>query len=306
VRLSYVREKGAERCPDELALRDSVSSRLGYDPFDDHATRALRAVVRRSGTGLVAQVELFDESGHPQGERTLDASNADCVELAPAMAIAISLGIDPLAASGLPKRSPPPSPEPSPPVPEPPVRAAVPPAVPPAPAPVAPPPAAAGPPVHLRFAVGGAVAIGISPEAPAFGGTVSAGVRRSWISVDLEGSADTSPTATRSGVGAKSELLMASLVPCVHLGVGLACALGGAGALGATGVVSMPSSQHAFYADFGVRLGVEIPFGGLFFVGIHADGLATLTHVTYSIDGQPFWSTPPIAGALGVSLGFAP
>jgi hypothetical protein len=307
VRLSYARESGAERCPDEAVLRDSVSSRLGYDPFDPAAERTLRVVVRRTRGTLVAQIELLDASGHAQGERRLEGSSDDCVELGSAMAIAASLGIDPLAATAAPQARPPSVP---PPVPHEEQAAAPPPPAAPSSLPPVPPPAVASEPtipIRARFAVAGVAAIGVAPASPAWGATFAAGFRRAWASVDLEGAADWAPTAERDGAGAKSALYMVSVVPCVHLGIGVGCALGGVGALAATGVLNTPLSDHAFYADFGLRLGVEVPVTAHFFVQARVDALATLTHVTYTVDnGQPFWATPPVSAALGLGVGVVP
>jgi hypothetical protein len=149
------------------------------------------------------------------------------------------------------------------------------------------------------------VAFGVAPDA-AYGATFAAGLRRAWWSLDLEAAADWAPTSRHNGVGAKSALYTASLVPCVHFGIGVGCALAGAGALSATGVVQSPLSEHAFYADFGLRLGLEVPVGSHFYGLVHADGLAALTHVTYTVNGETFWSTPPVAAAVGLGIGVLP
>ncbi len=316
VRLSYQRGPGAEACPDEAAVREAVLARLGYDPFDDTAPRRLRASVGRSGHRdgpLVARIELRDAAGALQGERDLRGAGSDCTELATAMAIAISLGIDPLSAAE-PHASPTPV---TPTIPvtritvteEPTVRheeasgVRVAPTPPPEPR-RAPPDAPAGPPLHARFAVGGVVSWGISPAVPAVGGTVDAGIRRGAWSLDVEGAGDWAATATDGASGVKSSLVLASLAPCVHVWIGVGCALGGMGSLYATGVVRAPESAHALFADAGVRLGVEVPFARRFFARAHADGLATLTHVTYHLDGQTAWSTPPLSLSLGLAAGF--
>lgn len=48
-RLLYVRNVGAEGCPDESALRKSVAARLGYDPFFPWATTTVLATIDRAG-----------------------------------------------------------------------------------------------------------------------------------------------------------------------------------------------------------------------------------------------------------------
>ena len=301
VHLSYARETGAEQCPDETSLREAVSARLGYDPFDDGAPRVLRARVHRAGGSLVAHVELRDSGGVVQGERDLRGAGSDCAELATAMAIAISLGIDPLSAVALPQ---PPARPPVPPLAERPavvtevVRAPASPAV---ASPPSPPPSR--PSVQARFGVGAMLSWGISPAVPAVGGTLDAGIRRGPWSLDVEGAGSWAATATDGNVGVKSSLALASLAPCVHVWIGVGCALGGIGSLAATGVASSPQSGHALFADAGVRLGVEIPFARRFYAQFHTDGLATLTHVTYTLDGQTAWNTPPFSLSLGLAAG---
>ena len=301
VRLSYARGRGADQCPDEGALRDAVSARLGYDPFDDHAPRLLVAEVHRSGRSLAGHVELQDASGTVQGRRDLRAEGNDCAELATAMSIAVSLGIDPLSAL---EPSPPPSPaaaEP-PPAPSVPAPAVVVPPAPPSPSlPVeAPSPSV---PVHLRFGLGTMLSWGISPAIPSIGVAVDAGIRRGLWSLGLEGAGNwQTQTATDGASGVKSSLTLISLVPCVHVSIALGCALGGVGSLAASGVVSSPLSSSSLFADAGVRLGIEWPLTRWLLVAVHADGLATFTHVTYHLDNQIPWSTPPVSGALGLGV----
>ena len=62
-RFLYVREAGAEACPDEMELRMSVVARLGYDPFSPQASGALFARIGRLDGELSGSVELVDEHG---------------------------------------------------------------------------------------------------------------------------------------------------------------------------------------------------------------------------------------------------
>ena len=132
---------------------------------------------------------------------------------------------------------------------------------------------------------------------------MDAGVQRGRWSLDLEGAGAWAATATYGASGIQSSLVLASVAPCVHVWIGVGCALGGMGSLYATGVVRSPQSRHALFADAGVRLGVEVPIAHGFFVGFRVDGLATLTHVTYYLDGRRAWSTPPLSVSLGVAAG---
>jgi hypothetical protein len=304
VRLSYTREAGADSCPEESVFRDSVLSRLGYDPFEESAPRALTVVVRRTGDTLVARIELRDAAGHLQGERVLNGTGTDCSELGNAMAIAVSLGIDPLSAAALPVATPPNN-----------DAAGVVPIEPPQPPPVpvardASPPASPSPtrgaPIELRISVGASLTWGVTPATPAAGPVVDVGIRRGVGSLSVEGAASFAPTDTQGDVGVKASLELVSLVPCLHLGVGAFCLIGGVGSLNATGVVRSPQSDHSLFADVGVRVGVEIPFAKRFYVGAHVDGLVNLTKVAYDVGAQDTWNTAPVSGSFGVAVGVVP
>ena len=49
--LLYVREAGAERCPDEAEVRGVVTGRLGYDPFLDGALNTVSVTLQRAPHG---------------------------------------------------------------------------------------------------------------------------------------------------------------------------------------------------------------------------------------------------------------
>jgi hypothetical protein len=98
VRLEVFYAPGIELvCPDEETIKNAVSARLGYEPFDAAAPRRLTARVSRVGTDLVGEVRLTDDAGSLLGERRLDGGGADCMELSRALELAISIAIDPRA-----------------------------------------------------------------------------------------------------------------------------------------------------------------------------------------------------------------
>jgi hypothetical protein len=150
--------------------------------------------------------------------------------------------------------------------------------------------------------VGALLAWGVSPAVPAFGGTLGAGLQRGPWSLDLEGRGDWLTRASDGSVAVKSSLALGSLAACVHVSVGMGCAIGGVGSLGATGVVS----DRAVFGDAGVRLGVEWPFARPFFLRLFVDTLATLTQLTFHLDGQDVWMTPPLSASVGVAVGVVP
>lgn len=94
-RLVYARGSGTAGCPAEIDLRLSVVARLGYDPFSPQASRVVLARIERRRAALVGVVELVNEAGLSSGRRELSAPKRRCDELARAMALSISLTIDP-------------------------------------------------------------------------------------------------------------------------------------------------------------------------------------------------------------------
>ena len=94
-RLVYVRGSGTAGCPAEIDLRLSVVARLGYDPFSPQASRVVLARIERRRAALVGVVELVNDAGLSSGRRELSAPKRRCDELSRAMALSISLTIDP-------------------------------------------------------------------------------------------------------------------------------------------------------------------------------------------------------------------
>ncbi len=102
-RLIYVRGHGADTCPDEDAVRNAVAARLGYDPFVAFAANILVAHVRREGDGFHTAVGLVDENGVERGARQLTVDSRECADAIAAMALTISIAIDPLSLTGPPQ-----------------------------------------------------------------------------------------------------------------------------------------------------------------------------------------------------------
>jgi hypothetical protein len=80
----------AGSCPDEQSFRDIVAGRLGYDPFEDGAALTIEAAIAREETGFTGRVRAVRTDGSVAGQRTIDAPEQDCREMAASMAIAIS------------------------------------------------------------------------------------------------------------------------------------------------------------------------------------------------------------------------
>jgi hypothetical protein len=97
--LDYGVAPGLRGCPDEAWIRSAVSARLGRDPFS--AEGEVRVVVRISqvkAPALVGQVELTRADGRV-GRRSVESETGDCMELASALELAVSLALDPLTQS---------------------------------------------------------------------------------------------------------------------------------------------------------------------------------------------------------------
>jgi hypothetical protein len=302
--LIYARHAGAEACPNEQALRRAVIDRLGYDPFRPDAAAAVTASITRVRGGFRADVTLGDGNGNVEGMREMSSREDDCVELAEAMALAISIAVDPMGAP-LPAAPLEPSAAPG---------AAGSDAAPgaarvtPAAAPdrdMRPVPAASRAlrePLALRAAVGPVLGFGTAPGTSA-GLALQLGGRRGWSSLGLEGRADlpvSEPAA--AGGSVEASLLLLSIVPCAHRGLLLVCALGSLGSL--RGMAEGPGGhpERTIFGSAGVRAGVEIPLDTTLSARLAGDVGATLTPTTLYLNGEEVWSTPPLSAALGLAV----
>lgn len=311
VRLDYERKEGATACPDAAAVASGVAERLGYEPFDSTAHDTVRVTVLGKDRGLRARIEMLGADGKAKAERVLSSRRSDCADLAPTMALAIAIAIDPFRANAPPSPSATP-PRPAPPAPptttEPPPRDEPPVPVPSIvvvapPSPNPPPPEApARPPITGRAALGVVGGIGSAPVRN-LGVTVRVGARRAELSIDLEGRADL-PASVPLQVGdVSTSLLVASLIPCVHWRMFAGCGLITGGALRAAGHGLADSRQVTDpYFAVGARLAAEIRMTGRLYLVAHADGSAPLITTELQVGGQELWTTPPLAFLGGVDL----
>jgi hypothetical protein len=301
-RLNYGRGPSAPDCPDVDVIRAGVTARLGYDPFDDRGELLIVATVNRSGRTLDARIQISGAAGKAATtERKLVSRQNDCLELASAMELAISIAIDPLA--GTHPRSdasvPPPVAPPAPAVIV--VREE---ARPPAPAPSPP----ASTPIGFQVRMGGLGTVGSAPG-PAVGGTVQVSAHRGSFSIGLEGRGDL-PQTTELILGGmrvgdmQTSLVMGSLVPCASRRMLEGCALlsGGAIRASARDLVN-PQQVNAMFLAVGARVALELPLGSSVSAGVHVDVLAPITELVLRVSGRAVWTSPPISGALGLTLG---
>ncbi len=297
--LVYVRGPGAEECPGENAVRAAVGARLGYDPFFAWAHDTLFAEISRADGAFLVDLKLVDERSMLRGARQISVTASDCAAAIDAMALTVSLTIDPSSLV---------SPAPANPVAPPPTVDVdpEPPPLPPAPAgsPERPASTPHGQSLSGHAGVGALGSVGAAPSATV-GAVAFAGVSWRMLSLDLEGRADLPGTGAGQDTSARvrSWLVAGSVVPCAHLGVSFACLVVSGGSLGATSVgTATPRTDHAPWWALGPRAGAELPLRGGLSVRAYAELLATTTHNALSLDGAVAYRFSPWSGGLGADL----
>ncbi|MEP7122368.1 MAG: hypothetical protein ABJE95_15710 [Byssovorax sp.] len=301
-RLVYVREAEAESCADEEGLRRAVATRLGYDPFFAWAKVTVVARVRKEVAAYRADVTLVDEAGVSRGQREITSPGDDCAPLGAALALTISLALDPLSLA------PKPAPiAPTPPVIDPPI---APPDLPPpsiAPVPVAPPIApiqavSAAPEWRGWLGISALGSYGATPGI-ALGGALRGTLARGRFSLGVEVRADAPTTSSATtGAAVKAWLAQSTLLGCGRAAIVVGCGFVSAGPLVATGIVAVPHSAVLPYGAAGPRIGVEWPLGARFQVeGFTQVGFA-LARRALQIDGVDVYRQPVAAFSAGVAV----
>lgn len=291
-RLVFAGGKEGAGCLDRQGLARAVDATLGRSPWSLTARRQVVVTLRRQGSRLLVEVRLLDERGHVAGLRRLGAVAAECAELERALALAISIAIDPtvvltpVAAVSRRKRA---------------SAARVGAARPTLPR-VA---ARRSAPLRLSLGLAGHLALGSAP-APSGGATLSLLARRRWIEFGLEGRLD---GFARKGLGEGG--VDAALLG----GVGLVCGrwrmLFGCTTLTAAaligGGVQLDDARRltSLYLAPGLRLGAQLPLAGRFFLRGGAQLDVPLRRARYrdSSSGTALWSAPPVAALFGLGLG---
>jgi hypothetical protein len=276
-----------------MELRLSVAHRLGYDPFNTGSRRTIMAVIAGNDERLTARMELVDERGVSQGERKLEAAPDRCGDLISALALSMSIAIDPEHTAPDPGAPPPfafAQPE----------GGGAPRADTQAEAPSA--EKSNDAPLFLRFGLGGQIGLGVAP-APAAGLLVIGSVRYRNYSVALEFRDDaTASRVLASGTRIESSLMAGNVAPCFHLDPGYACGAFSVGVLQATSDAAQQEEDSAVYTAAGLRFGTEWRLADAVVLRTHADLLAALTRPHAELDGQNVWELPAISGSLGLAL----
>ena len=303
-RLVYVRAPGAETCPDQDAVRNAVRARLGYDPFFPTSDKAIVLRISRAGQQLKGEVHLVNEQGVEIGEREFASNLNKCDELVLALALSISIAIDPKSAETYaqspteeaaldvePKQNElPPKPQ----------LAAVP--VPAQPTtPESPAAATYSTRIHWLAGIGLTSLFGIAPG-PAVGGLGFVASRASSWSLALEGYAALPVAAQYGDVRLRTTSYGLSVLPCLHFGVGFACERTALGALQATGTGVNGKTGTSLTVSFGARLGVELPLTAVLGIVAQGDVLVNPWAERVLSAGRPLWTAPALGGDLGIAV----
>ncbi len=303
-RLVYARGVGADACPDEAALRAAVAARLGYEPFRPLAALTVIASVTRAGAVYQGDVRLLGEKGDEVGSRSIGHGSESCAEVISALALSISVAIDPLLLVRPPPPAPVPAEKPAPEPPPPPPTAAPPPPPPPPASPATPPPPIASEQLPRVRPFVGAVLLGSvgSAPAPALGAVIFGGLRAGRFSITAEARADLPSSAVSSG--ASSFLLLGTVAPCVHVAFAFGCVAASAGLLTAYATPSAsdsnPVTARAVYGAVGPRIGVEIPASGRVAFRASVDVGVSLAPYPLQESGNTVFTPLPVWVALGL------
>jgi len=309
-RLTYAKGSGADSCPGPMQLRMAVVARLGYDPFSVTAEQTIIANIVRDGETLRAKIDLVNAEGSSQGVRELTSSLDRCSELIRAMALSISIALDPeaalnhqeapSAAAGAiddtpaePTRGPDLTGE----------RAPT--------AKMAPEKARPGRAIRYFTGLGVHATLGQAP-AIGYGGDLFIGARTRRFSLGLEGRFDArlmdQVNRPHRGTEIGAMFLLASVVPCLHLGPIAACGVASTGVIRAkSDGVSDPAKDSANYSALGARLGFHLPVTGAWLLMLHADGLVPIPKETIGINENGrhnvvVWQSSSLAGLVGAAV----
>lgn len=313
-RLVYVRAANAEQCADEGGLRAAVAARLGYDPFVAYAATTLVVEVRARPGAFEADIHVLEGDGVEAGRRKIASPGADCQKVIDALALSLSIIVDPVAALRGPPQSPPVAPEAPAPADETPAARNPAPArtevgeVPPADRSDRRPSdrTEARPTPHLvpAFLVAAYGSVAEAPSATA-GALVSGRVRLRDFSLGVDVRADLPATHSFGAAGsAKSHSVTGWLVPCAHFGPFAGCALVGAGGFFATGEVAVPVSQSRWILSVGGRGVFDLALGRHWFLQAFLDVVTTPMPPALEVGGRSPYTLPVVGGDIGLGTGW--
>ena len=329
-RLVYSRTAEAAACGGESGLRQAVARRLGYDPFVASSVNTVVAELRGEGDGLKARVYVIRDGNLAGGARELTSAARNCTELIAAVALAMSIAIDPdsldrvekpdaaaapIAANENPLAS---TTEAAPNVnatdAKPPTfaqRAAVAnknkPVTTSKPAIVS--SASQSPGLQGTLGLRGFIAYGLAP-APSLGLGVQGGLllNRRWsIAVEPEVTAPSSqPASFDSSIGVRVWSYGATLTFGYRAQSFYGGVLFDAGQLVSRGEhVSLGTSDHSWYEAAGLRFAYCWQIAQSWAMVPRIDGLVALSSLKLRLNGLEAYSTPRYLGRFGLALEYA-
>lgn len=282
-RLDYAAPEMGTLCPTRESFEDIVAARLGYAPFSATAPMRVVARIERIQENLHANVEIHDASDAIVGSRDFDGAASECADLAQAMAVAISVSIDPLSLGGPAQVVAPHSETTTGPVQT---------------------PALEEPPLRYGATLDLIAAVQATPSF-ALGPRIGFVLRRSAFSLGLEAKLALQTSAWDTGIGANvhARLVSGSLVPCLNVSVAQVCGVASAGAFSAdgTGLTTATNVVHA-WAAVGARVGIEIPVTRLLSFRLNTDLAAVLLRTELAIDDVTVWTAPIFTLDVGIGM----
>jgi len=321
-RLDYARSPQVLDCPDGAELQKAVSKRLGYSPFFPAARQILIVEISDVPTGLSGRVRLIDSDGIIRGARELTETRDNCDELVAALALAISITLDPSVGLNFPTaetavdegtQNPQESPEapaadghatdeategsltPS--------SEAQP--TPPAPAQARRVPPVAAPRSSTEFSLQGSalLAFGAAPSVvpgARVGGRVRLGSAQ--IELDLFGTLAGAQSSLLGGE-VHAQQFGISLAPCWRVGWLLGCGIANLGLWHSEGAkVSGPRTENSALSAIGARVELDLPIVASWSLLLNADLLRTLAPITLRLHGADVWTSPSLSGTFGAGV----
>jgi hypothetical protein len=303
-RLIYARGRGAEHCPDEGVLRRAVAARLGYDPFFPSAERTIVVVVAAEPPSLKGKVYLLDPAGIAKGLREFTTPSQACDQLLRAVALSISIAIDPASADAH-ESTPLPDDSPAQPPPTPVDKTArarettnARSILPGAPLPLRPIDSTA----RWATGLGASGSIGNAPVGMV-GALIFGSLRLGRWSLGLEARAVLPETVLVQGRHIDVFSVEATAAPCLHWQPLFSCLVEDATRFAAAGRdPNAPPSQAGWVLRSGLRGGADLPLFDRFKLRVEADVLATLLHVRITSQEDELWRTPLISGSVAAAL----
>ena len=298
----------AAGCPTADEFEAVVDGRLGYEAFRADAPDRVVVRIEWSGHALEGRMDWQHATGGAIGERTFPSRSGDCTELTRAMAFALAVQLQLMAATAMDERSTqtaPLSPPATSQIPLPPPSGVV-----ALPAPAVPESTvvrdrrANGPSGRwVEVGAGAAVGLGLA-ETPVALGRLFVTLGWTHAALELEAEATRPSTIRRAdGAGFSQFQLLAGLAGCGVRGPFRACAVGKAGQLRVRGQdVDVPATDTGLMLQAGLRLAAAHTFGHRVYLVGRAEGLARLTQGTVTLDAMSVWRTPRLAGLLGIDI----